>query len=170
MEKLDNVRDLKFSKMYIDIGVNSKAEATEKVNIGDMGVSYRSCNFTGDYVVSKALDNRVGCAVLIKLLERLKEPNYNVSAVFTVQEEVGLRGAKTSAFGVNPDLAIAVDITDTGDTPKGDKMAVGLGKGPAIKVKDSSVLCHPIIKEALIDAAERNNIPYQLEVLERGWH
>ena len=88
--------------------------------------------------------------------------------VFTVQEEVGLRGAKTSAYGLEPDLAIAVDVTDTGDTPEASEMAVELGKGPAIKIKDSSVICHPKVKKALIDAAARRNIPFQLEVLEKG--
>ena len=168
MEKIEQIKDLNLSKMFIDIGAASKEEALEKVNIGDMGVYNRQCTILGDNIISNSLDDRVGCAILIKVLKELKAPNYNIFMVFTVQEEVGLRGAKTSAYEVEPDLAIAVDVTATGDTPKAHKMAVELGKGPAIKVKDSSILCHPKVKEALISAAKRKGLPYQLEVLERG--
>jgi len=91
-----------------------------------------------------------------------------VHAVFTVQEEVGLRGARTSAFGVDPDLALAVDVTLTGDTPEARTMSVSLGQGPAIKVKDSGMLTHPAVKGLLVHAVEAEGIPYQLEVLEGG--
>jgi putative aminopeptidase FrvX len=168
MEKIDDIKDLKLNKMFIDIGATSREIALKKVNIGDMGVYNKVCSITKDHIIANSLDDRVGCAVLIKVLRELRVPNYNVFAVFTVQEEVGLRGAKTSAYGLEPDLAIAVDVTDTGDTPEASKMAVELGKGPAIKVKDSSVICHPKVKQALIDAAIRRNISFQLEVLEKG--
>ncbi|AEE91482.1 putative aminopeptidase [Tepidanaerobacter acetatoxydans Re1] len=168
MEKMDDIKNLKINKMFIDIGVKSKEDAFKRVNIGDTGVYDKECSIIGDHIISNSLDDRVGCAILIEVLKRLKNPNYNLFVVFTVQEEVGLRGAKTSAYGVNPDFAIAVDVTDTGDTPESEKMAVELGKGPAIKVKDSSVICHPEVKKALIDAAERKSTPFQLEVLEKG--
>ena len=168
MEDLEEIKDLKLSKMYVDIGAETKEEALEKVNIGDMCIFHRECVISGDHVVSKALDDRAGCALLIRVLQELKHPNYNTTFVFTVQEEVGLRGAKTSAFGIDPDLAIAVDVTLTGDTPEAKKMAVELGKGPAIKVKDVSVICHPKIKDGLIAAAVRKGIPYQFEILEWG--
>lgn len=168
MEKLEDMKNLKLNKMFIDIGAISREEALKKVSIGDMGVLYRKCNFTGEHVISKALDDRAGCAVLIKVLEKVKSPKYNTFFVFTVQEEVGLRGARTAAFGIEPDLAVSVDVTLTGDTPEAPKTAVELGKGPAIKVKDNSVICHPKIKEALMKAAIRKKIPYQMEVLESG--
>ncbi len=168
MEKIDDIKDLKLNKMFIDIGAKSKEKALEKINIGEMGVYNRQFSDAGDHIISNSLDDRAGCAVLIKVLKELKAPNYNIFVVFTVQEEVGLRGAKTSAYGLEPDLAIAVDVTDTGDTPEASEMAVELGKGPAIKIKDSSVICHPKVKKALIDAAARRNIPFQLEVLEKG--
>lgn len=168
MEKMDDMKDLKINKMFIDIGVSSREEAQQKVKIGDMGTFYRECTISGDYIISKALDDRAGCAVLIKTMEQLKNPAYQTFFVFTVQEEVGLRGAKTSAFGVDPDLAIAVDVTFTGDTPEAPKMAVELGKGPAVTIKDQFILSHPKIKDALISAAERKKVPYQLEVLELG--
>ena len=168
MEKIDDIKDLKLNKMFIDIGAKSKEKALEKINIGEMGVYNRQFSDAGDHIISNSLDDRAGCAVLIKVLKELKAPNYNIFVVFTVQEEVGLRGAKTSAYGLEPDLAIAVDVTDTGDTPEASEIAVELGKGPAIKIKDSSVICHPKVKKALIDAAARRNIPFQLEVLEKG--
>ncbi|ADL07924.1 Cellulase [Thermosediminibacter oceani DSM 16646] len=168
MEKLDSIKDLKFNKMFIDIGARSKEEALKKVRLGDKAVYYRSCDIIGDCVTAKALDDRAGCAVLIRALQNLKNPKFDTYFVFTVQEEVGLRGARTSAYGIEPDLAIAVDVTSTGDTPEAEKMAVELGKGPAVKIMDRSVICHPKIKEMLIETAEKNNIPYQLEVLEWG--
>lgn len=168
MEKMDDIKDLKLNKMFIDIGARTKEEAQKKVRIGDKAVYYRNCDIIGDYVTAKALDDRAGCAVLIKVLQNVKSSKFDTYFVFTVQEEVGLRGAKTSAFGIGPDLAIAVDVTKTGDTPESEKMAVELGKGPAVKIMDRSVICHPKIKEMLIDSAEKNGISYQLEVLEMG--
>lgn len=168
MEKLDDIKELKFNKMFIDIGARSKEEALKKVRLGDKAVYYRSCDILGDCVTSKALDDRAGCAVLIRALQNLKNPKFDTYFVFTVQEEVGQRGARTSAYGIEPDLAIAVNTTMTGDTPESEKMAVELGKGPAVKIMDRSVICHPKIKEMLIETAEKNNIPYQLEVLEMG--
>jgi len=82
--------------------------------------------------------------------------------------EVGLRGAKTAAFGIVPDMALAIDVTSTGDTPKAKAMAVKLGAGPTIKIKDSSVIAHPTVVEGLVTAAEKNKIPFQYEVLEFG--
>ena len=160
-------KDRKILKMYIDIGAASKEEAQRLINIGDMGV------FCGDFcenenaVISKALDNRAGCYVLIKALENLKTDN-DIYFVFTAQEEVGLRVAKTSAYTVAPDYAIAVDVTDTGDTPEGIKMVTKLGGGACIKVMDRSVLCDSYIRSLLIELAKKNNIDYQLEVMTDG--
>ncbi len=96
------------------------------------------------------------------------QPTYDTYFVFTVQEEVGLRGAKTSTYGIEPDLGIAIDVTLTGDTPEAKRMEVSLGKGPTIKVKDNSVLVPPKVKDMMIAIAEEKGIPYQLEILERG--
>ena len=89
-------------------------------------------------------------------MRRTERCQSEVYCTFTVQEEVGLRGAATSAFGIDPDLGIAVDVTATGDTPEARRMAVSLGKGTAVKVKDQSVIAHPKVKQLLIDLAERN--------------
>jgi endoglucanase len=89
--------------------------------------------------------------------------------VFSSQEEVGLRGATTSAFGIEPDVGIAIDVTFSPDTPEPPfKMAIALDKGPAIKVKDGGMLATPWVKDWMIDTAEENGIPYQLEVLVGG--
>jgi endoglucanase len=85
-----------------------------------------------------------------------------------VQEEVGVRGATAAAFGVDPELGIAVDVTGTGDTPKTRKMEVGLGKGPAIKVRDGGMLADPRVVNWMVSSAEKQKIPYQLEILEGG--
>lgn len=167
-EKLDDISKLKLEKMYIDIGVNSKEEAEAKISIGEVAVIKRDFFINGDKAVGKALDDRAGCWVLIEALKEIENPEHNLYFVFTVQEEVGLRGAKTAAYRIDPDLAIAVDVTAVGDTPNSHRMAVELGKGPAIKVKDLSIMVHPIVKNMLVQKAKTLGIPYQLEVLEFG--
>ena len=92
--------------------------------------------------LAKAMDDRVACAIIIEVLRRLEKTDNDIYAVFATQEEVGLRGARAAAYGISPDVGIALDVTRTGDTPKGVTMDVALGKG-AIKVKDSSLICHP---------------------------
>lgn len=156
------------NKMYIDIGANSKEEAEKLVKIGDTAAFCGDTVITDNVVISKALDNRAGCYALLKTLENTLNSESDIYFVFTVQEEVGLRGAHTSAFSVNPDIAIAVDVTDTGDTPNCPDMAVQMGKGAAVKVMDRSVICHPQIRTALIEAAKKADIPYQLEIMTDG--
>lgn len=167
-EKLDSIKDLRIDKMFIDIGASSKEEAEEKVSVGMSASIFHEFSDLGERVAAKALDNRVGCLVLIEALKRVKAPKNDLFCVFTVQEEVGLRGAKTSAFGIDPDLGIAIDVTLTGDTPEAPKMAVALGKGVAIKVKDLSVITHAGVKEHLVKLAKEHSVPYQLEVLTWG--
>lgn len=167
-EKLDDPKDLKFEKMFVDIGASSRAEAEEKVRIGDAAAFTRPLERAGNRLVAKAMDDRIGCAVLVEVARRLGTSPHEVYFVFTVQEEVGLRGARTAAFGLAPDVAIAVDITLTGDTPKAETMEVSLGKGAAIKVKDASLICHPGLRRSLEETARAHGITYQLEILERG--
>jgi putative aminopeptidase FrvX len=155
-----------FDKLYIDVGAESREDCPVKV--GDIGVFSRPLIAQGQRLIAKAFDDRIGCAVLVKLLEEIGDCEHDLYIVFTVQEELGLRGAVTSAYGIAPDVGIAVDVTRTGDTPEAPKMAVALGKGPAVKVKDARMISHPGVRQALIRAAEQNGIPYQLEVLEGG--
>jgi endoglucanase len=167
-EKLESIKDLKFSKMYIDIGLESDEEVREKIEIGDVAIYKRECSDLDKRLLAPALDDRIGCAILISTIKNLSEVENDTYFVFTVQEEVGIRGSQTSAFKINPDLGIAVDLTATGDTPESRTMSVSLGEGPAIKVKDRSVITHPKVKDLLIKVAKREGIPYQFEVLEFG--
>ncbi|RQD77652.1 MAG: M42 family peptidase [Candidatus Syntrophonatronum acetioxidans] len=167
-EKLDSIKDLKFSKLFIDIGATKEEEAREKVKIGDVAVYHRELEPLGSRVLGKSLDDRVGCSLLVKTLMELQEPVNDIYFVFTVQEEVGVRGARTAAYRIEPHYGLAVDVTRTGDTPESETMAVSLGKGPAIKIKDSLIISHPAVKKIMKEAAEKEGIPYQLEVLEKG--
>lgn len=168
MEHLEDIKQLKLEKMYIDIGAMSREDALSKVNIGDSACFYKPFVQMGEAFVSKAMDDRIGCFIAIETLKQIKSSPNEIYFVFTVQEELGLRGAKTSAFGIDPDIGISVDITATGDTPKAKHMAVKMGAGPAVKIKDNSLLSHPAVKQLMIDTAKEHQIPYQLEVLEFG--
>ncbi|MEN2773968.1 M42 family metallopeptidase [Acetivibrio clariflavus] len=167
-DKLDDMKNLKLSKMYIDIGAKDKKEAEKLVRIGDVACFVGDTVRQGDMVISKAIDDRSGCAVIVEAIKRLPQTDNEIYFVFTVQEELGLRGAKTAAYQLKPDIAIAVDVTATGDTPEANLMEVKCGGGPAIKIKDRSVICHPEVKKLLEESARNINIPYQFEVLEYG--
>ncbi|GAA5818623.1 MAG: M42 family metallopeptidase [Methanobrevibacter sp. CfCl-M3] len=162
-----------YEKMFIDIGAFSKEEAEELVSVGDP-ITFKADfeEFPNDLFMGKALDNRIGCYVMIETLKRINTKS-TVYGVGTVQEEVGLKGAKTSAFKINPDLAFALDVTISGDHPGiGKKDApVVIGKGPAIVLVDASgrgIIVTEKIKKILTEAGERGNIDYQLEVSDGG--
>lgn len=154
------------AKMYLDVGATSADDAP--VGIGDVGVFRSEFADLGRRILAPSLDNRIGCAVLIQTLRELSSIPHDIYAVFTVQEEVGLRGATTAAFGIEPDLALALDVTLTGDMPEAHTMAVSLGGGPAVKVLDRRMIAHPGVRRWLVNSAEAYDIPYQLEVLEFG--
>jgi putative aminopeptidase FrvX len=157
-------------RLFLDVGAKDAASAPVKV--GDVASFQRPCVDSGERLIAKAMDDRIGCAILVQIIRELhaqgRTPADDVYFVFTVQEEVGLRGATTSAYGLEPDVAIAVDVTLSGDLPESPPMNMALGAGPAIKVKDSGMLAHPGLKDLLIETAQRHNIPCQLEVLTRG--
>jgi len=153
-------------KFYIDVGASSPADCPVKV--GDVACFLRTCEEQGKRIFAKAMDDRIGCAVLLMALKELERSPHDISFVFTVQEEVGLRGAATSGYGEEPEIAIAVDVTLTGDTPECPPMAVSLGAGPAVKIKDGGMLSHVGVKDWLIRTAESAGIPYQREVLVAG--
>lgn len=165
LERSDQVPP--FDKLYVDVGAPNRDECP--VRIGDFGNFRRSMVETGDHLTSKAMDDRIGCAVLIQAMRDLDATPHELYFCFSSQEEVGLRGAATGAFGISPDVGIAVDVTGAGDTPEPQsKMATELGAGPAIKVKDGGMLATPWVKEWMVRTAEANGIPYQLEVLPGG--
>lgn len=167
-EKLEENKKLTLTKLYLDIGARSEEEAKQKVSVGDIATFYHEFSDLEDRIVAKSLDDRIGCAVLIEAMKRVTNPQNDLYCTFTVQEEVGLRGARTAAFGIEPDLGIALDVTGTGDTPEAERLAIKLGQGAAIKVKDNSLITHPKVKDLLTELAEKNNITYQFEVLPFG--
>ena len=152
--------------LYIDVGATGREDVP--VGVGDPAVFVHPLELQGNRIISKTLDDRVGCYVLIELLRQLTASPYDLYFLFSVQEEMTLSGARTSAFKIDPDLALAVDVTFTGDTPKALPMAVELGKGPAVKVQDAKMIAHPLIRELLIAAAQQAGVPYQLEILRSG--
>jgi putative aminopeptidase FrvX len=167
-EEKKDIKNLKLSELYIDIGASSKEAAISMVNVGDFGVFVSNFIINEDRISSGALDDRIGCYILIQSIKEIKNPESDIYFVFTVQEETFISGAVTSAFAIEPESAIVVDVTDTGDTPECYSMSVKMGDGCTIKVMDRGLICHPKIKQYLTDIAEKNNIKYQYEVLEYG--
>lgn len=168
VEKMDDPNKVpSFDKLFVDVGATGRQDCP--VKIGDTACFLQPMVEVGERIVAKAMDDRIACAVLIEALRQLKGSPHDLYFVFSTQEEVGLRGVTTGAYGIAPDLGLAVDVTFAGDTPEpAVKMAVELGKGPAIKVKDSGMLATPWVKNWMIATAEAHGIPYQLEVLLGG--
>ena len=159
------------AKLYIDIGAKDKADAETKVKIGDTcTIAPKVVELMNNRVAAAKLDNKIACVVLIQALLELKgvKPDYDLYFVFTSQEEVGLRGARTAAQSIQPDYSLAVDVTGTGDTPECLPMASKLGHGAAVKIMDSSVICHKDMINLLMKTASEKNIKYQSEILQYG--
>jgi endoglucanase len=159
-------------ELFIDVGARSQEDAHKMgVKIGDtVTFDVKFARIGKNAVIGKALDDRAGCALMIETLKRLKNTEYSVYAVGTVQEETGSRGAATSAFSISPDVAFALDVTVSGDTPgiREVETAIKMGKGPALTVADAGMIVPPKILRLLISAAEHEKIPYQLEALMGG--
>ncbi|MBD8026267.1 M42 family metallopeptidase [Ureibacillus sp. Re31] len=157
-------------ELFIDIGATSKEEAQGwGIRPGDMITPYFEFNVMKNekMLLAKAWDNRIGCAIAIDVLKQLqdiKHPNV-VYGVGNVQEEVGLRGAKTSTFKIKPDIGFAVDVGVAGDTPgiTPKESTSKLGDGPQIIIFDASMVGHKGLRDFVVDVAEENNIPYQFD-------
>lgn len=163
-DRLDNVNELPtLDKVYIDVGASTRKDCP--VKIGDVAAFDRQYHDLGSRLVAKSMDNRVGVLVAIETLRALKSTPYDLYFVFTTQEEVGVRGATTSAYGIDPDVGIALDVAPSGDTPNSLRMEMALGKGPCIKIQDVSMISDPRVVQWMIQTAEKNRIPYQREVL-----
>lgn len=168
-------KTVEIKDMFIDVGATSKEEAESwGIRPGDMITPYFEFNVMKNekMLLAKAWDNRIGCAIAIEVLKRLKNekhPNI-VYGVGNVQEEVGLRGAKTSTFKIQPDIGFAVDVGIAGDTPGiTPKEAMSkLGEGPQIIIYDASMVSHKGLRDFVIDVAEENNIPYQFDAMPGG--
>lgn len=164
-EERDKLK-IDIDKAWIDIGAKDKKEAEKKVEIGDpatfkLGVT----NLSNDLVVSPGLDDKVGLFVAMETLRLCAKGKLNVAlfAVSTVQEEVGLRGARTAAFCIDPEIGIAIDVTHSTDNPGHEDTKAApskLGAGPCISRGPN---INPVVEEKLISVAKKNKIPYQLE-------
>ncbi|MBE0682509.1 MAG: M42 family metallopeptidase [Anaerolineales bacterium] len=160
-EHVENVPPI--NKMYIDVGATKKEDCPVKV--GDFAAFERSYMEMGDRLVAKSMDDRTGVAVLIETLRSIKSTPNDLYFVFTTQEEVGVRGAGAAAYGIDPEIGLAVDVTATGDTPASMKVMTELGKGPCVKFRDPGMLSDPRVVDWMISTAEKARIPYQREVL-----
>lgn len=164
---------IKYSDMFIDIGANNKKEAEEMVSVGDM-ITFRSWfeEYPNDKVMGKALDNRIGCYVMMEIMKRV-DTRATVYGVGTVQEEVGLKGAKVSSYALNPDYAFALDTTLSGDHPgiKIEEAPCKMGDGPAVILADRSgdgIITPKVMKDMIKSAANEKDIKIQLEVSDGG--
>ena len=162
-------KDMTLDDLYIDIGAHDADEAGAMVKIGDTAVYDTPTYAVGDRLVSPYMDNRISCLVLLMAMEELQNSDNDLYFVFTTQEEVGLRGSKTAAYTIDPDYGIAVDVTGSADA-LGTKHTCSskLGGGAAIKVMDSSVICHPQMVSKLEALAKERGIPAQMDVLKAG--
>ncbi len=174
MEEKEKEKVVKIKDMFIDVGcAGANAAKRLGITVGDFvtfDVPFRELKnglFTG-----KAFDDRLGCAVMIELIKRVKTP-HTIYAVGTAQEEVGLKGAKTSAYKLEPDVALAIDVAPSGDFPgtKPEESRIKINNGPVITVADGKgrgLITHPKIRDSLVEVAKKAKIPFQLEVGEGG--
>lgn len=171
LEKEERGKALKLSELWIDIGAKDKKEAEKLVRIGDpVTVSYGFENLKNNLAVSRGFDDKAGVFVIAEVMRLLADKNIKpaVFATATTQEELGLRGARTSAFSIDAQVGIAVDVTHGNDYPGVSKSKFGqidLGKGPVI-TRGANVT--PKVEKMLIELAEKNKIPYQIEAIGHG--
>jgi len=177
MKEEERNKMIKYEDMFIDIGAKNREDAKKMgVNIGAWATFKAEFDILGNNrVTCKAFDDRVGCTILLEVARRLKKEDLNCQVYFvgTVQEEVGLKGARTSAFRINPDVAIALDVTICGDHPgiKMEEAPIELGKGPVACIVDSEgrgLIAHRDVLRMIEDVSKRYNIPVQYEVGEGG--
>ena len=155
--------------LFIDIGAESKEEAEKMVQLGDVAVYAPDCFRLGEHrVASPAMDDRCACALLVKLLQTVGETPDTLIAVFSVQEEVGCRGARVASFAMEPDVGIALDVTAWGDTPEVKQPAIRLGEGIAVKVMDRASISNPALRDELLACGEKAGVKTQREVLAFG--
>lgn len=160
---------LKVTDLLIDLGAADREEAEKQVQVGDVAVYDTVTQVAAGRAFSPYMDDRIGCLVLLMAMEQLGGTDNDLYFVFSSQEEVGCRGAKTAAWAIDPDYGIAVDVCGTDDKP-GSKHAVSAlcGKGAAVNVMDHSVICHPEMVKKLVSLAEEKGIPVQKSVSRRG--
>lgn len=161
-EKEEKEKVLTIKNLYIDIGAKNKEESESLIRLGDYIIfDSKYIEFGNGFIKAKALDDRVGCDILIQMLD--EEYDFTLYAVFTVQEEVGLRGAKVASYGINPDLALVVEGTTCSDVPgsKSHEYATRLGKGPAISIMDAASYSDKKVVKTLFQIGKDHTIPIQ---------
>ncbi len=169
IEKEEDFKNIAEKKLYIDIGAKSKEEAEKMVEIGMTAIMVNNPFEQNGKLFSSYLDDRIGCAILLELIDTVKQPYHDTYYVFTSQEEVGIRGAKTSSYSITPDVGIALDVTVASDTPEGEfASSTYFAKGAAIKVMDRGIIVPKKLVDHLVSLCEKNKIPYQKEILTMG--
>lgn len=171
MSKEEKDKPLQLKDYFIDTGLPEK-EVREIIDIGDVITRERELIKMGDCINAKSLDNRISVYILIEALKELKDQSlpFDLYAAFTVQEEVGLRGAKTAASAVDPDFGINLDVTVAFDLPgaQGHEKVSKLGEGTAIKILDGTTICDSRMVRYMKEQAQANNIKWQAELLPAG--
>lgn len=173
-EEKTTFANLKMDNLVLDIGAKTKEEAEQKVLLGDTAVICvppMKLEGTSPSIVAPYLDNRVSCGILLEVLAELKDKpvNNDLYFVFSVQEEVGLRGAKPAAFAIDPAYGLAIDVTDVCDNPETEHYGTcSLGEGAGIKIMDRSVISHPEVVNLLETLAKEGNIKHQRDILKMG--
>jgi endoglucanase len=168
---------VKYKDMFIDIGFSSKEEVLKVLDIGDQIIFEPNAGVLhGDFFYGKAADNRVSCYAMVKVMDvlsKIKDLNAEVYACATAQEEVGLKGGKTSSFKLNPDFALIIDTTVAGDMPGIEEKisTLKLGKGVAITIIEASgrgTIVHPKVRKIMLEVATKNNIAHQIDIIDGG--
>jgi endoglucanase len=159
----------KLDSFFVDLGMSAE-DVKSAVRLGDMVTMDRPFVQTGNLLTCKTMDDRVGVFVMIEAMKALGDHAVDVYGVATVQEEIGLRGATVSAQSIKPDIAVALDITLANDIPGVPEQdhVTKLGAGTAIKIMDSSLICHPKLVQHFRDVAEKHSIKHQIEILPAG--
>ena len=172
MKEEERKKVLPIEELFMDIGAGSVEEVREKgVDIGTTGVfDVKFAELGGGYLRGKAFDDRAGCTVMVQVFKTLKDSPYNLVAVGTVQEEVGLRGARTAAWQVEPDYALALEGTFAGDVPgaKPHRMSARLKEGPVITIADRTTITHPKVLRTLLKVGREKSIPFQFKKVPSG--
>jgi len=172
MREEERNKAVAMEELFIDIGAANLEEAEQKgVEIGTNGVfDIKFTELGGGYLKGKALDDRAGCTVLAEVFKALKDSPYNLVAVGTVQEEMGLRGARTAAWQIDPDYALALEGTFAADVPGSipEMVSSKLKDGPVVTILDQTVMTHPTVLKTLIKVGKEKSIPFQFKKVPRG--
>jgi len=175
MKREEKKKIVQHDELFIDIGAKNEKEAKKKVEVGDpIAFNANHGSLSKNLHYGKAIDDRLGCYALLEVMKKIpKKIGAQVYAVGTTQEEVGLKGARVAAFSIDPDYALALDTTLSGDVPsiKENESSIALGKGPAITLMEAGgrgVVTHPAVRKIIFDTVKKKKIPHQVDVLEGG--